>query len=169
MGSVPDLLASGLKVIFIGFNPSIKSGETGHHYAGRGNRLWKLLYDAGLTGRLYSSSQDADLLDEGFGFTNIVERPTQRADELTRDEYKQGGQRLGYLLKRYRPEIACYVGKGVYEQFSGRKDVPWGLQPQSVVPGVTDFVAPSSSGLVRIPYGDVLEIYRSLKNLINGD
>lgn len=57
----------------------------------------------------------------------------------------------------------CYVGKGVYEKYSGRRNVPRGNQEKPVISGVIDFVAPSSSGLVRMKLGDVIVIYSGLK------
>jgi TDG/mug DNA glycosylase family protein len=164
---VPDSLAEGLRILFIGYNPSVRSGEVGHHYAGRGNRFWKLLYESGLTERLMDPSEDRDLIRVGYGFTNIVERPTRRADEIAKEEYAMGRVKLFEKLSRYRPQVACFVGKGVYEQYVGRKNVPWGVQMESTVEGVIDFVAPSSSGLVTIPYEEILAIYRQLKELVD--
>lgn len=40
---IRDHLAKNLKVIFVGFNPSLKSAETGHHYANPNNLFWKIL------------------------------------------------------------------------------------------------------------------------------
>jgi TDG/mug DNA glycosylase family protein len=40
------------------------------------------------------------------------------------------------------------------------------LQANSIVEGVKDFVAPSSSGLVRIPLDEVVAIYREITQLI---
>lgn len=72
---VDDHLDYGLSVVFIGFNPSLKSGEVGHHYANPRNRFWRILEGAGLTPRLYNPSEDRELLKLGFGFTNIVSVP----------------------------------------------------------------------------------------------
>ncbi|KEO83061.1 mismatch-specific DNA-glycosylase [Tumebacillus flagellatus] len=163
---IPDSLAPDLQILFIGYNPSLRSGEVGHNYAGKNNRFWKLLHEAGLTERRMSPTEDHDLLSVGYGFTNIVARPTRRADEITKDEYAEGRKLLAEKLRTYRPKIACFVGKGVYEQYALRKNILWGVQPQSTVDGVLDFVAPSSSGLVRMPYPELLAIYQELKKLI---
>jgi len=163
--TIPDSIAEDLNILFIGYNPSLRSGELGHNYAGRGNRFWKLLHESGLTDRLMRPTEDRDLLAQGYGFTNIVARPTARADEITRDEYAAGRVQLRALIERYRPQIACFVGKGVYEQYSGRREIAWGEQEMPVVPGVIDFVAPSSSGLVRMPYAEILKIYHGLKKI----
>ncbi|MFM1653224.1 G/U mismatch-specific DNA glycosylase [Brevibacillus sp. B_LB10_24] len=165
MQPIPDHLAPNLDILFVGFNPSLKSGETGHHYANPHNRFWKILYQSGLTPRLYSPEEDQDLLAIGYGFTNIVERPTRNAAEISREEYAAGREQLKKKIEQYRPRIVCFVGKGVYEQYSGRKDAGWGVQTMPVVPGVCEFVAPSSSGLVRIKLDEIVEIYRQLVRL----
>lgn len=162
---IPDHLAPDLDILFVGFNPSLKSGETGHHYANPHNRFWKILYQSGLTERLYHSSEDQDLLALRLGFTNIVARPTRDASEITKEEYREGREVLIKKISTYRPRIVCFVGKGVYEEYSGRKHIAWGVQPAPVVSGVCEFVAPSSSGLVRMKLEEIVGIYRELAKL----
>ncbi|MGZ4112265.1 MAG: mismatch-specific DNA-glycosylase [Tumebacillaceae bacterium] len=164
--AIPDSLRTGMRILFIGYNPSLRSGELGHNYASNNNRFWKLLHEAGLTDRLVKATEDRDLLEIGYGFTNIVSRPTRRADEITKEEYAAGRIELRNTIATYRPRVACFVGKGVYEQYSRRKQIPWGVQQEPMVPGVIDFVAPSSSGLVRMPFAEVAAIYRQLTDLI---
>jgi TDG/mug DNA glycosylase family protein len=72
-----DHIKQDLSILFIGFNPSLVSGEVGHHYANKHNRFWKILYEAGITDRLYKPEEDFLLLNKGIGFTNIVSRPTK--------------------------------------------------------------------------------------------
>ncbi|MBP1993456.1 mismatch-specific DNA-glycosylase [Paenibacillus eucommiae] len=161
--AIPDHIGEGLTVLFVGFNPSIRSGESGHHYANPRNRFWNILHQAGLTPRLYKPEEDGELLQLGYGFTNIVSRPTATAAEISKDEYKQGRVILKKKLERFRPKVACFVGKGVYEQYSGRrKDIPWGVQEEPVVPGIVEFVCPSSSGLVRMKIEEIVELFRGL-------
>lgn len=166
MNEVKDHLDYGLAVLFIGFNPSLRSGEVGHHYANPRNNFWRILYRSGLTPRQYDASEDGDLLKLGYGFTNIVARPTRGAEDIRREEYEQGREILRSKLEKYRPRVACFVGKGVYTEFSRRTRVQWGFQPESVVDGVLDFVAPSSSGLVRMPMDEIVHIYRQLGDFI---
>lgn len=167
MDGIGDHLRKGLDIVFIGFNPSIRSGETGHHYANPNNRFWKILFEAGLTSRKYDPVEDYTLLDIGYGLTNIVARPTKAADEITKKEYREGRAELRKKLEFYRPRIACFVGKGVYQEYSGKKSVEWGPQGESTVHGTTDFVAPSSSGLVRMKLDEIVKIYCQLVLLKN--
>ena len=64
-----DLLKPNLKLLFCGYNPSLRSGHTGHHYAHPGNRFWRVLFASGIADRLYKPEEDALLLDLGIGFT----------------------------------------------------------------------------------------------------
>ena len=162
MEPISDHLRENLDVIFVGFNPSIRSSETGHHYANPNNRFWKILFESGITPRKYDSSEDHQLLELGYGLTNIVSRPTKAADEITKEEYQQGKLELKQKIEKFRPKIVCFVGKGVYQQYSGKKDITWGKQAESVVAGTVDFVAPSSSGLVRMKMDEVVGIYKEL-------
>ncbi|KUP21588.1 mismatch-specific DNA-glycosylase [Paenibacillus sp. DMB5] len=167
MEEVPDHLENGLQIVFIGFNPSIRSGELGHHYANPRNNFWRILQQSGLTPRLYEAAEDGELLKLGYGFTNIVARPTVGAEDITREEYNAGRELLRGKLEQYRPQIACFVGKGVYTEFSRRPKAEWGFQTaEPVVDGVREFVAPSSSGLVRMPMSEIVGIYRQLYDFI---
>jgi TDG/mug DNA glycosylase family protein len=162
---IPDYLQDNLTIVFVGFNPSVRSGETGHHFANPNNRFWKILFESGLTPRKYVPEEDYKLLEIGYGMTNIVSRPTKAADEITLEEYRSGREILKEKIKRYTPKIVCFVGKGVYQQYSKKKYIPWGLQEETVVPGTLDFVAPSSSGLVRMKIEEIIGIYAQLANL----
>ena len=160
--SIPDLLRPGLAVVFCGYNPSLTSGATGHHYAFPGNRFWRLLEAAGITDRRYQPDEDAELLDLGIGFTNIVARPTRRADELTRDEIREGATQLRVKIARYRPTAMAYTGVGVYRWLRGSSRPTWGIQPEPVVAGTVDLVLPSPSGLNRMTFDELVEHYREV-------
>ncbi|MGI2329057.1 G/U mismatch-specific DNA glycosylase [Planococcus sp. YIM B11945] len=163
---IPDHLQEGLKILFVGFNPSIRSSETGFHYANPTNRFWKILFEAGLTPRKFRPDENSELLALGFGLTNIVARPTKEAAEISKMEYAEGAALLQQKIKTYRPKAICFVGKGVYQEYSKKRKIQWGLQEEPVIPGIVEFVAPSSSGLVRIKQRDIVEVYKGLKRFI---
>ena len=158
-----DLLRPGLALVFCGYNPSLTSGRSGHHYAHPGNRFWRVLYAAGITDRLYRPEEDERLPDLlGIGFTNLASRPTRRADELTREEIRAGAIELRAKLERFEPRVVAYTGIGVYRWFRATSKVGWGLQENPAVPGVTDVVVPSPSGLNRMSFEELVEHYRAL-------
>ena len=162
-----DLLAPGLRLVFCGYNPSLTSGSSGHHYAHPGNRFWRVLFASGLTDRLYAPEEDERLLDLGIGFTNLVPRPTRRADELTREEIRAGAEALRVKLERFRPRVVAYTGIGVYKWFRATSKAGWGVQEDAAVAGVTDVVLPSPSGLNRMRFEELVAHYRVLAPLVS--
>lgn len=162
MDYIYDHIKKNLDILFVGFNPSIRSGETGHHYANPNNRFWTILHQSGLTPRRYAPTEDFKLLDLNFGLTNIVSRPTVGAADITREEYRAGREELKRKIEKNKPRIVCFVGKGVYQEYSGLRQVEWGEQDKPVVQGTIDFVAPSSSGLVRMKLEEIVAIYKEL-------
>ncbi|WP_306307184.1 mismatch-specific DNA-glycosylase [Alicyclobacillus acidiphilus] len=167
-----EILAAGMQLLFVGFNPSPKSAETGWNYAGPNNRFYRILLHAGLTRRLFHPSEGRTLLAEyGYGFTNLVKRPTRLASEVTREEYVEGAKRLGEVLNRYEPDMVCFVGKGVYLPFASvfhlPRKVDWGfLQTEHSFPARL-FVGPGTSGLVRMKFDDQVAIYRELATALD--
>ncbi|KAG7907785.1 hypothetical protein KL906_003866 [Ogataea polymorpha] len=170
---LPDLnpsLRPGLAVVFIGYNPSIRSSSLQHHYAHPTNLFWKLFNESGIlsivTNGAHShpcaAKDDWDLLQYGIGFTDLVLRPTQNAGQLTKTEMAHNVPRLCAELRSNQPAVACFVGKGIWEQVCktlGYKDAlksfSWGRQPLDLE-GCTIFVIPSTSGLVTISYKEKL-------------
>jgi TDG/mug DNA glycosylase family protein len=159
---VSDLLRPGLKLVFCGYNPSLASGNSGHHYAHPGNRFWRVLHASGITTRLYKPEEDELLLDLGIGFTNLCSRPTRRADELTREEIRVGAFTLQEKLEHFEPRALAYTGIGVYKWFRATSKVDWGVQEASTVLGVADVVVPSPSGLNRMRFEELVDHYRVL-------
>ena len=165
MGELPDILVQNMKILFVGFNPGLRSGSIGHHYAGHSNRFWKLLADAQLTPRRYRPEEDSELAGLGFGLTNIVARVTKTAAEISPEEYEIGRRRLKALIGLYNPKIVAFNGIGVYSQYAERRKVVAGVQENPVILGVIDFVLPSPSGLVRLSYPEMVDLYKKLKAL----
>ncbi len=159
---VSDLLVPGLDLVFCGYNPSLASGHTGHHYAHPGNRFWRVLFASGITDRLYEPGEDEQLLGLGIGFTNLCSRPTRRADELTREEIRAGADELREKLEHFQPRVVAYTGIGVYRWFRATSKVAWGLQDTAAVLGTTDVVVPSPSGLNRMRFEELVDHYRAL-------
>lgn len=144
--NVPDLIAENLIVLFAGINPGLYTAAIGRHFGRPGNRFWPALYGGGFTPRLFSPFEGALLLDLKFGITNVVERATARADELTDEELRAGGKRLEAKVKRWRPTVIAFVGIGPYRIISGIKDARVGLQ-KNRFGGSYAWVLPNPSGL----------------------
>src|SRR5207253_238946 len=144
--TVPDVIAPSLKVLFCGINPGLYSGVVGHHFARPGNRFWPTLQAAGFTQRLLSPFEERDLLQDRYGITNIVNRATGSADELSKQELIDGGQRLRRKILRYRPAIVAFVGLGAYRVAFGHARATIGRQPEKIGSSLV-WVLPNPSGL----------------------
>lgn len=143
---VPDVVAPRLKVLFVGINPGLCSAAVKHHFARPGNRFWPALHRAGFTDRLLSPYEERVLLKHRLGITNIVNRATASAMELSEKDLKAGGRRLAAKVKRLRPRVVAVLGVGAYRAAFGRRHVAVGPQPEPI--GTTPvWVLPNPSGL----------------------
>ena len=143
---VRDLAAKNLIVLFVGINPGLYTAAIGHHFGRPGNRFWPALHAGGFTPRLFSPFEESLLLELKFGITNIVERATARADELTDDELRAGGRRLEVKVRRWRPTVVAFVGLHPYRVVSGIRDARVGLQ-KDLFGGSHAWLLPNPSGL----------------------
>jgi TDG/mug DNA glycosylase family protein len=145
-GSVPDVLADDLDVVFVGINPGLYSAAVGHHFARPGNRFWKALHRSGFTQREWSPFDDGDLVTVGIGITNLVDRPTAGAAELTTAELRAGRTMLESKIARTRPRIMAVLGITAYRSAFGRPRAALGPQDDGIA-GVPVWVLPNPSGL----------------------
>lgn len=109
-----DRIAPGVRVLFVGINPGVRSAETGHHFAGPSNRFWKLLWESGLVPEPITHTDDERLPEFGYGITNIIARPSPGIDVLKPAEYIEGWRILERKIDTFRPEILALVGVTVY-------------------------------------------------------
>ena len=143
--SIPDVIAPGLDVLFVGINPSLWSGAVGLHFARPGNRFWRALHEAGLTDRLLSPHEGRELLKRRIGVTNLVNSATASADELDLHDYRGGARRIEAKIRRYRPKVVAFVGMGAYRVAFGRPRAHGGRQEERLA-GATVWVLPNPSG-----------------------
>ena len=144
---LPDIIAPGLDLLFVGFNPSVISAVRGHFYARPGNRFWPLLALAGLTPRRYAPEEDRTLLALGIGITDLCPIPTPGIADVPRAVAEAGRGALAAKVAEYTPRIVSFNGKATYERFFGRSPAGWGRQAARIgtAPSLV-FVTPSSSG-----------------------
>lgn len=160
--TVPDLIGGNLKVLFCGINPGLYSGATRLHFAKPGNRFWKVLHQADFTGRQLHPWEGEELLARGYGITCFCKRTTARADELTAEEFVEGGRQLVKKIEKYRPKALAVLGLGAYRTAFGEPKARLGLQERKI--GDTEiWLLPNPSGLnahYQIP--DLVELFKSL-------
>ncbi|AEM83187.1 G/U mismatch-specific DNA glycosylase [Streptomyces violaceusniger] len=143
---VPDVVGDGLRVLFCGINPGLMTAATGHHFARPGNRFWPALHASGFTPRRLDPSEQAELVRHGLGITNVVARASARADELSDEEYREGGRILEEKVLRLRPRWLAVAGVTAYRAAFGDKKATIGPQTRTI--GDTRIWAlPNPSGL----------------------
>jgi double-stranded uracil-DNA glycosylase len=175
-----DRIAPGLRVLFVGVNPGVRSAQTGHHFAGYSNRFWKLLTDSGLTPEPVSYEDDERLPAWRLGITNLIARPSPGIDDLRPAEYIEGWKVLNRKIRRLQPEIVALVGVTVYRAIlpllddaaSARRGGVVGLHPLHIH-GARLFVLPNPSGRnANFSYAEMLKAFVELRRavvLLEGD
>lgn len=143
---MPDVVADGLRVLFCGINPGLTTAVTGHHFARPGNRFWPVLHRSGFTPRQLAPGEQGLLPSLGLGITNVVARATARADELTAEEYREGGRVLTAKVERLRPRWLAVVGITAYRTAFGERSAAVGPQERRIG-GTRIWVLPNPSGL----------------------
>ena len=144
--TIPDVAGPGLRVLFCGINPGLWSGATGRHFARPGNRFWPALYRSGFTERQLRPEEQDELLALGLGITNVVPRTTAKADELTAQEFREGGAALVERVERLRPRALAVLGIGAYRTAFGRPRTVVGPQADGIGDTAV-WVLPNPSGL----------------------
>lgn len=176
-----DRIAPGVRVLFVGINPGVRSAVTGHHFAGFSNRFWKLLRESKLVPEPITYEDDGRLVEWQLGITNLIARPSPGINDLHPGEYVEGWNLLSRKIRRYRPAVVALVGVTLY-----RAILPWlpdvpaaerraarnapdrvlGLRPETVH-GARLFVLPNPSGRnANFTYDEMLAAFRSLRRFL---
>jgi double-stranded uracil-DNA glycosylase len=145
-----DVLAPGLDVVFVGYNPSRLAWKTGFHYANPGNRFYHLLHDAGLTPRRFAPAECHDLPRLGIGLADVLHTWSPRADDFPPAAY------------RAAPRAVMLNGIGLYRLLFGCAPPRLGRDPEARLGPSVVFVAPSSSGLANGQTSQRLAAYSEL-------
>jgi double-stranded uracil-DNA glycosylase len=143
--ALPDIIAEHLEVLFCGINPGMTAAATGHHFAGRSNRFWRVLHLAGFTPREIRPENDRTILECGYGLTAVVSRPTASADQLAREEFVAAAAEFERKIARHAPHRIAFLGKAAYAGLSGRREIAWGRQDERIQ-GAVVWVLPNPSG-----------------------
>jgi TDG/mug DNA glycosylase family protein len=163
IGDVLPPPGARLSVLFCGINPGLYSGATGHHFARPGNRFWPALHRSGFTDRLLAPYEQDLLPSYGLGITNLVDRATARADELTEEELRAGGERLAALVTRVEPRWVAVAGVTAYRTAFGSRRTSIGPQADTLGPARL-WVLPNPSGLnARWTAPRIAEEFRELR------
>jgi TDG/mug DNA glycosylase family protein len=155
---VEDLVGPRLKLLFVGINPGLWTAAVQTHFAHPTNRFYPALAAAGITeyeiDRVagMSDADRAHLLARGVGITNLVRRASARASELSREELREGGERLRRFVAEHRPAVVAIAGISAYRDAFGERGAVMGRQPETLDSaahwsGAALWVVPNPSGL----------------------
>lgn len=161
-----DLLRPGLRLVICGTAAGTRSAAVKAYYAGQTNRFWPVLATVGLTPRQFEPEEYRALLDCGIGLTDLVKGEAGMDARLSRHGWDVEG--LKRRLRQHQPKVVCFNGKRAAKEFFGVADVAYGEQPAVAdLPGITFFVAPSTSGAAGRYWDD--RVWHDLARLLRGD
>jgi TDG/mug DNA glycosylase family protein len=144
----PDILARGLDVVFCGINPASTAALEGHNFSSRSNRFWLVLHLAGFTDVRLAPQDERRLLDYGCGITAVVRRATQKASDVSPEEFRQARSDFEAKMRHHAPRALAFLGKRALAAMIGQAGVEWGPQREAFA-GTMAWVLPNPSGLNR--------------------
>ena len=150
--SVPDLIGPDLKLLFVGINPGLWTAATQTHFCHPGNRFYPALRLAGIIdrdldrGKPMTEQDRAYLMQRGIGITNLVNRATARADELSPAELRAGRTRLEEFVALHHPVVVAIAGLTAYRAAFGNPRARGGEQADRLS-SARVWVIPNPSGL----------------------
>ena len=170
MKTLPDYLAPGLDIVFVGLNPGLYSARVGHYFAAPRNRFWAAVNRSGLLARPLEASSDHEALEQGFGFTDVVKRPSSGASELRAADYRRWAPVLKGKLEHFQPLIVCFHGVTAYHNYLRYADgvderPPLGPQPRVIGRSRVFAVPNPSPANAAYSLETLVGWYRRLKDL----
>lgn len=168
--SVPDLVGPNLRLLLVGINPGLWTAAAQAHFARPGNRFYPALYEAGLTKRRIDASEGladedrADLIERGVGITNLVNRATVTAGELSAAELRAGAEALRQRIRTLAPRVVGILGVSTYRTAFALPNASKGWQDESIGRARV-CVAGNPSGLNA--HETVSTLARSLREMAN--
>lgn len=107
--------------------------------------------------------KSASSLKRGCGITNLVQRSTAGADDLSRTELVEGGRALAVKAVRYRPDFVAFIGVGTYRAAFRRPGAAIGLQAETIGP-TRLWALPSTNGLnARCRFRELVSLFGELR------
>lgn len=144
---LPDYLAPHLRAVICGVAASRRSGELGRYYAGPGNRFWPVLCEAGLVNAPLEVGDEAALLAQGIGLTDIAKGVSGMDYQIARDAFTPG--RVREVFARIKPQAIGFNSKRAAAEFLGVPTGRLSYGPMRHVDLPPIWVLPSTSGAAR--------------------
>ncbi|MDE1862213.1 MAG: hypothetical protein KGI33_04805 [Thaumarchaeota archaeon] len=130
-------VSRGMGVLFVGINPHPGSYRRGIPFSNN-KMFWYILSRAGAIDEDAEELKDDKRLKRvyetrfsqvyGYGFLNVINRPTVDISMLERGEERNGRRKILGAIRDYRPQVVCFIGKVAYEKFTGTRNFGFGWQ-----------------------------------------
>lgn len=110
--TLADLWPTKPRAMIVGINPAPVSVQAGHYYQGSlGQALFRRLRAVGVLQDTAGEYEDDHALKSGIGFTDVVKRPTRRADEIGENELLLGKKILEEKLAERSIPLVIFAFK----------------------------------------------------------
>ena len=142
---LPDLLRPDLRLVVCGTAAGTASAAARSYYAGPRNKFWRVLYEVGLTPRLLTPSEYAELLSFNIGLTDLAKEVSGSDAILKGRDFDSISLRT--LIADIRPKAFAFNGKKAASIFFNTPSalLDYGRQSGSIGE-TTLYVLPSTSG-----------------------
>jgi TDG/mug DNA glycosylase family protein len=118
--TLEDLLRPALRVLCIGINPALTSVERGHYYQGRsGQSFLARLRAVGLLPAFDGRWEDDVAFELAIGQTDVVKRPTAKAEAIGAAEFAYGKRALGDRLDGVQARLVIFTFKEAAKKLFG--------------------------------------------------
>jgi TDG/mug DNA glycosylase family protein len=166
--TLPDLLRPGLDLVFVGINPGERSAERGHYYGHPGNAFWRRLSASPLVHRTLTCEDDATLLAEGIGFTDVVKRVITDSTQVTADEFHAAAPEFRRRIAMASPRAVCFTAARAFEAAYPRawRSHAWGRQSVPPLEGADVWVMPSPSGRAASSHRHIDQVLADLAHAL---
>ena len=146
--TLPDLLTPGLDLVFVGINPGERSAERGHYYGHPGNTFWCCLSRSPLASRELTPEDDAALMQDGIGFTDLVKRVITDSSLVSDDELREAIPAFRARLAPATTRAVCFTAVRPFATLypGAWRARGWGRQDVPPLEGAQVWVMPSPSG-----------------------
>lgn len=142
---LPDRLAPGLKLWFVGTAAGPMSAAVGAYYAHPGNRFWRALHETGVTPRLYAPHEFPELMTLGVGLTDFCKTAWGVDAQIAREAFDVAGFKR--KVAKLKPAALAFTSKTAASLWLGRSTGRITTGRQETADGPAVFVLPSPSGL----------------------
>ena len=168
--TLPDYLAPGLDLVFVGINPGTYSVQVGHYFATPRNRFWQAINRSGLLSEPLGPDTDHKAMSQGIGFTDVVKRPSSNASKLRAEDYRRWAPVLREKLHLFQPLIVCFHGLTGYRSYLKyaegiQERLQLGLQERRIGDSQVFVVPNPSPANAAFSIDELVGWYRELKTL----